>query len=350
MKEILKVAFVYAGCYLGAGYVSGQELYQFFGTFGKDAFYGIAVAVLLQFILGVAVLKISMKTGIYEADKIISGENKTAGKVFGFFESFFMFGIFVIMTAGAGTLIKDLSGLDIRMALLLFCVVCGIFALSGIKGMTKVFSAIVPVLVVFTLAVFFLCTNEKGIIIETAKSFSQNPLLHNWLLSAGVFVSYNFFCSVAILAPVGVKLKSEKNMVFGVLLGCLFLALISVSIVISMNCFPESADVQLPMVYISGIFGSFMKIVYPLLLLAAMFSTSLSCIVATVVYIDSKIKLKSRVAAVSVICTFGCILSGVGFSELISFVYPLCGYLGLFAAFGVIYNWLKGNGKNENIQ
>ena len=29
-----QLAFVYAGCFLGAGYVSGQEILQFFGAFG----------------------------------------------------------------------------------------------------------------------------------------------------------------------------------------------------------------------------------------------------------------------------------------------------------------------------
>ena len=36
MKKIgsLKLGLSFAGCFLGAGYVSGQELWQFFGSFG----------------------------------------------------------------------------------------------------------------------------------------------------------------------------------------------------------------------------------------------------------------------------------------------------------------------------
>lgn len=36
MKKISASAmcFTFTGCFLGAGYVSGQELYQFFGAFG----------------------------------------------------------------------------------------------------------------------------------------------------------------------------------------------------------------------------------------------------------------------------------------------------------------------------
>ena len=30
----LRLALTFAGCFLGAGYVSGQELWQYFGAFG----------------------------------------------------------------------------------------------------------------------------------------------------------------------------------------------------------------------------------------------------------------------------------------------------------------------------
>ena len=33
-ESALRLGFTFAGCYLGAGYVSGQELWQFFGCFG----------------------------------------------------------------------------------------------------------------------------------------------------------------------------------------------------------------------------------------------------------------------------------------------------------------------------
>ena len=44
---VLPLAFTYVGCFLGAGFVSGQELWQFFGAFGGLGFLGFAVAVAL---------------------------------------------------------------------------------------------------------------------------------------------------------------------------------------------------------------------------------------------------------------------------------------------------------------
>ena len=46
MKEIkiIPLATAYAGCFLGAGFVSGQELWQFFGEFGVKGYVGLLIA------------------------------------------------------------------------------------------------------------------------------------------------------------------------------------------------------------------------------------------------------------------------------------------------------------------
>ena len=49
MKEIKmwSLAFTYVGCFLGAGFISGQELWQFFGNFGNWGYVGFVLAALL---------------------------------------------------------------------------------------------------------------------------------------------------------------------------------------------------------------------------------------------------------------------------------------------------------------
>ena len=53
---VLPLAFTYVGCFLGAGFVSGQELWQFFGAFGGLGFLGFAVAVALFVFFGVVLM------------------------------------------------------------------------------------------------------------------------------------------------------------------------------------------------------------------------------------------------------------------------------------------------------
>ena len=54
MKQLtpVKFALTFAGCFLGAGYVSGQELWQFFGVFGRGGLLGLALAMIHRVVFG----------------------------------------------------------------------------------------------------------------------------------------------------------------------------------------------------------------------------------------------------------------------------------------------------------
>ena len=49
MKKMgfLSVAMTFAGCLLGAGYVSGQELWQYFGCYGNIGIIGLVISIFL---------------------------------------------------------------------------------------------------------------------------------------------------------------------------------------------------------------------------------------------------------------------------------------------------------------
>ena len=57
MKRLstLRLALGYAGMYFGAGFVSGQEIRQFFGVYGAAGLFGLVLSALLLFAAGAAV-------------------------------------------------------------------------------------------------------------------------------------------------------------------------------------------------------------------------------------------------------------------------------------------------------
>ena len=137
----IRLGLTYAGCFLGAGYVSGQELWQFFGSFGAGGFFGLLLAVALLFAFGVIVFYLAKKKEIYEMDKIIVKSDIPAVRALvGFFAVFFMYGVYIIMSAGAGALLERLLGLPTFFGSLLFCVAVAYFSYRGIGGMVRAFS------------------------------------------------------------------------------------------------------------------------------------------------------------------------------------------------------------------
>ena len=67
----LRLGLTFAGCFLGAGYVSGQELWQYFGAFGTHGLLGLALAIALLGGTGVLLLRLSARTGIEAMDALI---------------------------------------------------------------------------------------------------------------------------------------------------------------------------------------------------------------------------------------------------------------------------------------
>lgn len=346
MKKInsLGLCFTFAGCFLGAGYVSGQELWQFFSSFGINGYIGLAIAVILQVLFGIVLIRFSMKTGIIEMDKVvITKEIPVLRKIFAFLQEVFLFGIFVIMAAGAGALFEEVFSLPKWAGALVFCAVVALLAIKGIGAMVGVFSLFVPVLVAVTAGICIFTVSQNGLPEITAEVKGTNPLLSGWLLSAFAFVSYNIFGSIGILTPLGDRVKDKKTVFTGVSIGGVLLFVIAIGILLVTGTFSESVKSELPMLFVARKLNNILGYVYAFLLLGGMLGTSLSSVVALVTYTELKIeKLKTkRFVTVAVICALGLALSLIGFSDLIGFIYPVFGYLGFAALVMILINYLK---------
>ena len=55
--KTLPLAFTYVGVFLGAGFVSGPELWQFFGAFGNWGYVGFLLAAVLFTLFGILLVR-----------------------------------------------------------------------------------------------------------------------------------------------------------------------------------------------------------------------------------------------------------------------------------------------------
>ena len=342
----LRLGFTYAGCFLGAGYVSGQELWQFFASFGQSGGKGLLLAMLLFFIFGVILLRLIQMTGIHQMDAlVVAPEWPFLRRLTGILEVFFLFGIFVIMSAGVGALSEQILGIPAGWGSAVFCLIVMLVSLSGTVGMMTVFSFVVPLLVICTVLVSLIAVTRFGwqnIEVAAGAAAAGNPLLHNWWLAAITYVSYNIFASIGILAPVGGMITSRKTVYRGIGAGCLVLLAIAGGIFLVLQTDPSAAASQLPMLTVARKCGFFWYGLYALLLLGGMFGTSLSCMVAAQHYVYERsprmARHRRRTAALLGLLAWLCSL--FGFGDLVSTVYPICGYCGAVAILGLLIHYL----------
>ncbi len=327
-----QLGMIFTGSFLGAGFVSGQEILQFFGVFGNKGIVGMLLAICLFGSFGYMFMYIAKKEDTTAIDRIILGEGKT---VFHYFLNgmslIFLFGVTVIMLAGAGSLLNELFGIPYFIGSACLAVVLALLSMRGIKGILVISQVVVPVLLVFVVIISLWSMIEfEPIKVSEVSSQAGNPLLSNWFLATLSFFAYNILAALAVLAPAALRTPDMKTIIKGIIQGAVQLLLMFACILISLQRFYgriEGAD--FPMQALAGQLSPVLSASYAVLLLAAMFNGALSCMVGTIVQLFGEKEQKKSLMLLLWGTAFVCSLAG--FKELISVIFPVCGYAYLIA-------------------
>ena len=341
--SVLEIATVFTGSFLGAGFLSGQELLQFFGVFGGYGLAGMVLAIAAFCLFSLLVMDIAKRTGKTEFDRIIVPWELPwlRGIVSGVF-LFFLFDVMVAMIAGAGALLEQVFGLpaiagNAAITLLVLAV-----ALTGAAGMLASFNIVVPLLVVAAIVIGAgACLRLPMGPIEARPFASGNPLLGNWFFSALSFISYNMMAAVYILVPLTEGMEEKRTIHKGLAAGAVLLTLIFVCILLPMILFHALVGAaELPMLSLAYSLTPVLGLIYAVLLFAGMFTAALSSLFAITTRVQQRTggALISR-RFISLLCALAFVGSIFGFKNVVSFVYPICGYIGFFALAGILLHF-----------
>ncbi len=330
-----------AGAFIGAGFVSGNELWQFFGSHGIYAFLTFFLALI---ILGTLCKKFinfcrrenntSIKTCIFPKAHV------SVKSLFVLSQIIFYFFLCVIMTSGFMALIKSYFGksacLIAGSVFALFVCIC-IFA--GIETLVRLFSLFVPCLIISTIIISALFLAKNGIEIPQTHSFSLKSF-SSAVWGALLSVSYNFFSCIGIFAPLSVKTKSEKSVALSSVLGILYLLFIGGGILLSLFSSKNIALCDLPMLEIAKSLSLPLSFIYALLLATAMFTCSVTSGICVFEWAKTKFKM-SKLCRLCICLVFSFLfytLALFGFSTLINTVYSFFGYIGFAVIIAVFIN------------
>lgn len=338
-----QIAMAFTGSFLGAGFVSGQELMQFFVVFGSFGLVGMVFSVLMFCMLGCFVMKVAKRTGVIEFDKIIVEKDRPWLRgIFGGVLVFFLFGLVVVMIAGTGALLNQVFSIPKIAGNGIMAVCIALIALRGAKGVLDAFSITVPILIgaaVITGVLSFFSFGGSNI---AARPFSgANPLLGNWLFSTFAFVSYNMMAAISILVPIAPDVKEENIIEKGIIQGTVQLVIVFVCILLPLILNQAMlTGAELPMLALAQKIHPVMGIVYAILLLCGMFGSALSSLFGVTVRIKKMKNIQGSVLTLTLV-VMAFIGSIAGFKELISILLPVCGYIGFFAMVGITMHFLS---------
>lgn len=333
-----ELASIYIGTVIGAGFASGQEIIQFFGVYGYKGIYGIILAAALFSIVGAIVLYQVYKNRITCYSEYVTplfGE-----RISSFLEIIiisYLFISFCIMLAGSGALFNQHFNVNSNIGIYLMAFLCFITLAFSIKGVSFVNRLMVPLMIVGIVLVGLVVVGKEKFIFSNYHGVNITKT-GNWVTSAMLYVSYNTISSVVVLASLFPIINDEKQAVKGGILGGVGLGVMGMFILLPiLILYSDVHSIEIPMIKAAQYMGNWGGYMYSIILWFAMFTTAIGNGLGCINKISSLVK-ENQLFISAVFCIISIPLAKVGFSSLVSIIYPLFGYLGLFMFLFIIIN------------
>lgn len=339
-----KVAAVYIGTVVGAGFATGQELMQFFGFFGVPGIFGLMLAAVLFVFFGVIILELGRRLAADSHRQIIQyAGGRYIGTAVDGVITFFLFGALTAMAAGAGAVFQEQFGLPPLLGSAVMVGLTVITVIVGISGVINAISYVVPVLLVtvFGIAAATLLTKPVDFAAVADWAAGQRAAVPFWPLAALTYVSYNLVLGISVLGPLGKHVKDTAKLRRGALWGGVGLGAGALAINLTLLAnIPAIARYEVPMIYAAGQFAAWVTPLYSTVLLAEIYTTAVGSLYGFAERITDQGKpLFKPLVIFTGIAAFGA--GQFGFSNLVRVLFPAVGYAGLIMLAGLTYGFVK---------
>lgn len=329
MKNVLKVVFVIIGTLIGAGFASGQEVYLFFFSYGMKGLIGILISSIISGVVIYSTFNILNKYKINTYKdflNILIPKNTKLKIIANFIINIFILITFFIMIAGFGAYFEQEIGINRLVGSLILAIITFIVFMTSIKGVVKVNELIVPILIGFIFIIGII--SIKDIHILNLENYVIRTNYTNFALSAVLYSSYNSILLIPVLITLNNYVKNKKQIFYISFISAIVTILLSVIIfLLLVRVDVDISKLEMPVVYVVSNMFKMLRYIYGVIILGSIFTTAISLGVS---FLQNTAKNKKGYTQISIImCITSVIISKFGFSNLVSLLYPIFGYLGL---------------------
>ncbi|MBG9454637.1 membrane protein [Lysinibacillus sphaericus] len=344
MKKSWQIGGAFVGLIVGAGFASGQEIMQYFTSFGLYGIAGGIVATIAFAFLGMSLAQLgadSQTTSHKEVIYQIGG--RYVGVLLDIVITFFLFGVAVVMFAGSGSTFEQMFGMNPMIGSIFMVIITILTLLLNVKNIINIIALVTPYLmgIVFIILIYSIFTMDLTIAEQNVLAKEQSSAASNWLVGALLYVSYNIAAGTAMLIVMGGTVKERKvaglgGFLGGIMLGILII-LINIALFVKMDVVGGTAMPTLELAkQIHPVVGILMSIA----LLGMMYNTAVGMLYAFTVRFIAPDHKYFKIGIV-VIGLIGFVASLVGFTTLVGKVYSTMGYLGFALIIAIIISWLR---------
>ncbi len=341
--SVLQVAGTYIGTIVGAGFASGQEMLQFFVSFGKFGLLGLFVVSILFIYFGYIIMELGWKLNVSSHLPIVT---KVGGRFIGVFSdiiiTFFLFGALTAMIAGSGALFHQQYNLHPLIGSFFMAAITVITVLGGFNRIINSISIVVPFLILSAILLSIGSLLSSPPLQNISPNLIERPImLRNWLWSAILYISYNIVPSISILGPLGKQANDRNTIKKGAILGGIGLGVGAVAIFFALYVNINTIkDLEVPMIMVAYRISPLVQGMYSVVLLAEIYTTAVGDLYGFAARICDFNTNKSTIVILTC-STLAFFASLAGFSNLVKYLYPAVGYCGVITLICLIYDRYK---------
>ncbi|MDD7463425.1 MAG: hypothetical protein SOW41_05435 [Anaerococcus sp.] len=343
-KKNISLILAYVGILTGAGLASGQELLQYFISFGKVGLVALAIVGVLHFLLGGAILQLGSH---YQATSHIDVLDEVSKPFVGKFLDYslvftcFVFGF--VMIAGAGSNLNQEFGLSTWIGSLICTLMIIIIGMMDFEKVTRIIGAFTPLILIFVFIASIFTFVKTDFDFDSLDSIARTltPNTANPIIAT---INYFAMCIMSAVSMAfvlgGSRLNSKEaghaGLIGGFLVGILGF-LIGFTLFLNIGLVK---DADIPMQLIVKEIHPSLGAIMSLVIYGMIFNTAISLFYSMARRFAGDNENKFRIYLIA-LTAIGFGVSFLGFKQLVAIFYPIIGYVGIVLVTVLVYGWLS---------
>ena len=361
-KSTFRMAGAFMAYVIGPGFATGQEILQFFTSYGYLSYGGI----LLSLIGYIFFSKTIFITGNnHKSKKSFNQFNYFCGKTLGAFYTWLhpisLIILMPVLVSGAGAVFSEYFSIDhyIGSAIIIGLVMYAY--LTGFERLAKIVSTIVPVVIVLSILIgLIIIHKDLSNFVEIPKYeviLNGSQSSSNWMIGSILYLSSVFLGGSTYFTHIGISANSQEEAKYGAIIGTIIIVLAIAITNTAMLLNAESIySLEIPMSFLAKKLSYKFGIIFSIVLLLGTFSSCSTMMWSVCSRFTWKGKTRNRIYAIimSILVyvlgllpfsdLVGVVLPFLGllpFSDLVGVVLPFLGYLGLVFIGCILYKSFK---------
>lgn len=353
MKKVITFGGAFIAFLIGSGFATGQEVLQYFSSYGYFGIAGSVVTLVLLLFVGVSFITVGQREKFEKGSDIYRYYcGNVVGTMFDYFSILFIFMSYIVMIAGAGATFQQHFELPVYIGGATMAVLACTTVIFGLNRIVEIIGNIGPVIVAFSivLGVITIFRNPGGIpkAIQILPEMDLIKASTNWFFAAGSYVGFCMLWLAAFLASIGATANNRKEAAAGGAAGAIGFSL--AVIVVALGLLARIEDVagsEIPSLILAGTIHPSLANVFSIIIVAGIYTTAVPLLWSVSARFTEDKSQKFRILTVILAITGLLVGIYLPFSKLVNIVYVINGYVGIILLFVMIHKSIREKVKTQ---